>query len=204
MRALCPPGRVSTPQIARAMTSFPVSSFLSSFASTVGGICFLVGLVVASVSDIRRRRIPNKLVGWLALLGLVFSVISLPASVGLVRALVSCVLGFALWIPFYMLRMLGAGDVKLFAAASCWLAPSQVVSAALLAAFAGGILSLVGLVVAHGLALTTFRITHLAREPKLLATPLAVPPGRKTLPYGVAIAIGLAIAAFFPRIFTLT
>lgn len=186
------------------MTSFPVVSFAESTPSLVSGVCFLAGLVVASASDVRSRRIPNRLVVWLALLGLVFGVISLPASVGVVRAFVSCLLGFALWIPFYALRMLGAGDVKLFAAASCWLAPSQVFAAALLSAFAGGILSLIGLVLAHGLALTTFRIAHIARDPKLLATPLAVAPGRKTLPYGVAMAIGLAIVAWFPRILTLT
>jgi prepilin peptidase CpaA len=186
------------------MTSFPVASFASSVPSLVGAVCFFAGLVVASVSDIRNRRIPNKLVVSLALLGLTFSVMSVPASVGAGRALVSCVLGFGLWIPFYVLRMLGAGDVKLFAAASCWLAPSQVVSAALLSAFAGGILSLVGLVLAHGFVLTTFRIAHLARDPKAIATPLAVAPGRKTLPYGLAMAIGLAVVALFPRIFTLT
>jgi prepilin peptidase CpaA len=186
------------------MTSFPVVSFTASTSSFVGGVCFLAGIAVASVTDIRSRRIPNRLVVWLALLGLVFGVISLPVSVGLLRALVSCVLGFALWIPFYALRMLGAGDVKLFAAASCWLAPSQVLSAALLSAFAGGILSVVGLVLAHGFALTTFRITHLARDPRMLATPLPVAPGRKTLPYGVAMAIGLAVVAWFPRLLTLT
>jgi prepilin peptidase CpaA len=185
------------------MTTFPVVSFAASVPSLVGGVCYLAGLVVASVTDIRSRRIPNRLVMWLALLGLVFNVISLPLSVGVMRALVSFLLGFALWLPFHVFRMLGAGDVKLFAAASCWLAPSQVFAAALLSAFAGGILSLVGLVLAHGLGLTTFRIAHLARDPKLLATPLAVPAGRRTLPYGLAMAIGLAVVAWFPRILTL-
>jgi prepilin peptidase CpaA len=186
------------------MTSYPIVSFTGSVSALLGGVCFLAGLGIASTTDVRRRRIPNKLVMWLSLLGVVFSVISLPPSVGVMRALVSCLLGFALWIPFYALGMLGAGDVKLFAAASCWLAPSQVFAAALLSAFAGGILSLIGLVLAHGVGLTTFRIAHLARDPKLLATPLAVPAGRKTLPYGLAMAIGLAVAAWFPRILTLT
>jgi hypothetical protein len=84
------------------------------------------------------------------------------------------------------------------------MAPSQVFAAALLSAFAGGILSLAGLVLAHGIGLTTFRIAHFARDPKLLTTPLAVPAGRKTLPYGLAMAIALAVVAWFPRILTLT
>lgn len=186
------------------MISFPVVPFDTSAPTLVAGACFVSGLVIASTTDVRSRRISNKLVVAMALLGLVFGVITLPVSLGVSRAFVSGALGFALWIPFYALRMLGAGDVKLFAAASCWLAPSQVFSAALLSALAGGILSLVGLVLAHGLALTTFRITHIARDPRLLATPLPVAPGRRTLPYGVAMAVGLTIVAWFPRILTLT
>lgn len=186
------------------MTSFPTASFAGSAASVVAGVCFLAGLVVASVTDVRSRRISNKLVLLMALLGLAFSVVTVPPSVGAWRALVSCSIGFALWIPFYALRMLGAGDVKLFAAASCWLAPSQVFAAAFVSAFAGGILSLVGLVLAHGLGLTAFRVAHFARDPRMLATPLGVPAGRKTLPYGVAMAVGLAVVAWFPRIISLT
>jgi prepilin peptidase CpaA len=186
-----------------AMTSYPVIAFSASPSAVLGGVVFVGSLVVASFTDVRSRRIPNKLVVVLGLLGVVYSVLLLPPAEGVSRALVSCAIGFALWIPFYVLRMLGAGDVKLFAAASCWLAPSQVFGAALLSALAGGVLSVVGLVLAHGLGLTTFRIAHAVRDPRLLATPLAVPVGRKTLPYGLAMAIGLAIAAWLPRLVTL-
>ena len=181
------------------MTSFPAASFVESALSIAGGVCFSTGLVAASVTDVRSRRIPNKLVLAMTLLGLTFSVLSLSLSVGASRSLLSGAIGFALWIPFYALRMLGAGDVKLFAAASCWLAPSQVFGAALISALAGGLLSVVGLVLAHGLGLTTFRIAHGLRDPKMLATPLAVPAGRRTLPYGLAMTVGLLLAGWFPR-----
>lgn len=181
------------------MTSFPTVSFAESALSIVGGVCFTTGLAAASVTDVRSRRIPNKLVLAMALLGVAFSVISLSFSVGASRSLLSGVIGFALWIPFYALRMLGAGDVKLFAAASCWLAPSQVFAAALMSALAGGVLSVIGLVLAHGLGLTAFRIAHGLRDPKMLATPLAVPAGRRTLPYGLAMTVGLILVAWFPR-----
>lgn len=185
------------------MTSFPVSPFSESVYGLAAGICFVFALFMASVTDLRSRRIPNRLVVVLGLLGVLYSVIAVETPVGIARALLSCAIGFMLWIPFYALRMLGAGDVKLFAAASCWLAPSQVFSAALVSAFAGGLLSVVGLVLAHGLGLTTFRIAHLARDPRLLATPLAVPAGRRTLPYGIAMAVGLALIAWFPRLLKL-
>jgi prepilin peptidase CpaA len=176
-----------------------MTGFAGSPLALVGGACFTAALVVASVWDVRSRRIPNQLVLLLAMLGLLYSAVELSPMVGVPRALMGFALGFGLWIPFYAMRMLGAGDVKLFAAACCWLAPSQIFAAALVSALAGGVLSVIGLVLAHGLGLTTFRIAHVMRDPKLLATPLGVPTGRKTLPYGLAMAVGLVIAAWFPQ-----
>jgi prepilin peptidase CpaA len=176
-----------------------MSGFTMSPLSFAGGVCFSVALLVASIWDIRSRRIPNMLVLPFALLGIAYTAVLLSPSVGVPRALLGLALGLGLWIPFYALRMLGAGDVKLFAAASCWLAHGQIVGAALASALAGGVLSLVGLVIAHGLGLTTFRIAHMARHPKMLATPLPVPAGRKTLPYGLAMTVGLLIAGWFPH-----
>ena len=46
---------------------------------------------------------------------------------------------------------------------------------------------------AHGFGLTTLRVAHGLRDPRTLATPLAVPAGRKTLPYGLAMTVGLLI-----------
>jgi prepilin peptidase CpaA len=184
-------------------TAFPPSDFASSVGTIVGGVAFLGILVAASVSDIRHRRIPNALVLVLALLGIAFSAVVVSPGVGITRAMLGLLIGFVLWIPFYALRMLGAGDVKLFAAACCWLAPSQVFSAALLSALAGGVLSVIGLVLAHGVGLTSFRIAHAVRDPKLLATPLSVPAGRPTLPYGLAMTIGLAVTGWFPKILKL-
>jgi prepilin peptidase CpaA len=182
------------------MTAFPVVLFSSSFWTFLGGALFSAALVMASVTDVRSRRIPNTLVLALGFAGILYSVLRLSPVTGIGRALLSLVIGFGLWIPFYAFRMLGAGDVKLFAAASAWLAPSQVFAAAFVSAIAGGVLSVIGLVLAHGVGLATFRIAHGLRDPRVLATPLAVPRGRRTLPYGLAMSVGLVVAAWFPRL----
>ncbi len=173
--------------------------FASSFGTIVGGAVFSAALIVASISDIRSRRIPNWLVAFITIAGIAYSLALTPTWSAVARSVMAFGIGFGLWIPFYALRMLGAGDVKMFAAASCWLVPSQVLAAALLSAISGGVLSVVGLVLAHGLGLTTLRIAQGIQTPQVLATPLRVAPGKKTLPYGLAMAIGLLIVGWFPR-----
>ena len=176
-----------------------MSEFLTSPSAFVGGACFTAILLAVSISDLRSRRIPNLAVVGLAVFGVAYSVSILSLGPGLARAGLGLLVGFALWIPFYALRMLGAGDVKLFAAAGCWLAPSHVLGAALVSALAGGVLSVIGLVLAHGFGLTTLRVANGLRDPRTLATPLAIPAGRKTLPYGLAMTVGLLVTAWYPQ-----
>ena len=166
----------------------------------VGGAVYVALLVVAGASDIKARRIPNRLVIVIAAAGLLHVLVQTPTLDAIARSLIAGSIGFALWIPFYALRMIGAGDVKLFAAAGLWLAPLQVVQAAVIAAVIGGLLSLIGMVAGYGSGLTILRLTHAMRQPSTLMTHSTRVAG-KTLPYGVAMAIGLALAGWAPRLF---
>jgi prepilin peptidase CpaA len=178
------------------MTDFSASG-ASGF---VGGATFVALLAAAAITDVRARRIPNRLVLVIAVSGLAYTVLT-TLSVGAVgRALLAGLLGFALWIPFYALRMIGAGDVKLFAAAGLWLVPLQVLHAALLAALVGGVLSLIGMVAGYGGGLALLRLTHGLRQPETLLSQAGRVEG-KTLPYGVAMAVGLIVASWLPRLF---
>lgn len=167
----------------------------------LAGCAFTSLLVVASVSDLRSRRIPNKVVAWLAVLGLVFSTTTLPGFRGLLFGLAGLGVGFAIWFPFYPLRLLGAGDVKLFAAASAWLGPALTFKAALIAMIAGGVLALVVLALQRrlreGAEQTALLWTSWTRLRQFRAA-VPVSQASRQLPYGVALAIGAATAAWFP------
>ena len=176
------------------MTDFAASGTVG----LIGGLTYVALLATAAVTDVRARRIPNRLVVVTALSGLAYALLAAPSLGAVGRALLAGLLGFAIWIPFYALRMLGAGDVKLFAAAGLWLAPLQVVHAALAAALVGGVLSVVGMVAGYGGGLTLLRLTHGLRRPETLMTQVGNVEG-KTLPYGVAMAVGLAVAGWLPR-----
>jgi len=162
---------------------------------------FSVLLVTACVTDVRRRRIPNPLVLALAASGLAFSVYLDPWLPGLVRGVAGFALGFAIWIAFYALGAIGAGDVKLFAAAGVWLGPGATWRAALVAAAVGGLLAVVALMrerrTREGfekvmVSVSTRSVAPLALDP-------AVPRSRQ-LPYGVALALGALIVAWIPGV----
>jgi len=74
-------------------------------------------LVYAAVIDVRSHRIPNRLVLAGLAFGLVYSVfVPFWGKHGFLWALGGAAIGFGVLFPFWLLRMMGAGDVKLMAA----------------------------------------------------------------------------------------
>lgn len=125
---------------------------------TTNDIAQLVALtigVIACVTDIRTRRIPNVLTFGAAAAALVFHGISggLP---GLQTAVFGWIVGTALFLPFFLLGGMGGGDVKLLAALGAWLGPGTAFWLAIYASIAGGVLAVV-VALARGYLMTAFR-----------------------------------------------
>jgi prepilin peptidase CpaA len=167
----------------------------STYALVAGGILTAL-LLGACVTDARSRRIPNVLVLVTAILGLAYSISAAPWLPGLGRAVAGFGLGLAIWFPLYALRMMGAGDVKLFAAAAAWIGPSAALKASFLAALCGGVLSIVWMMYSAGFSFTLLRLVHAARDPQMLREKQAV--GSRRMPYGIAIAAGVLIMVWHP------
>ncbi len=172
--------------------------FAGSELRVLAGCVFTALLVVACISDLRTRRIPNVLSGLLAALGVAFSLAVVPGLEGLGRAGLGLLVGLGIWFPFWLFRWLGAGDVKLFAAAGAWLGPAATLDAAVIAALLGGLLAAGWLAANRGLkdGMLALWFTTIFRRN-------AVPTGaasdkRSRVPYGVPLAAGLLIAAWLP------
>lgn len=123
------------------------ANFLMIFPTLL--LCALLGLAVWH--DVRSRRIPNRLVFPGALAGLALHA-ALPSGsglytepfggLGLLTSLAGLALGLALLLPMYMLRAMGAGDVKLMAMSGAFLGPQAIFGAVLSSLMAGGLLAL--------------------------------------------------------------
>lgn len=165
----------------------------------VVGAMFASLLVAACVSDLRTRRIPNALVLVIALLGIGIGVVVEGPVQGGGRALLGLGAGLGLWLPFWLLKMMGAGDVKLFAAGAAWLGPAGALEGALLAGLCGGFLSILYLLFQHGFSYTLMRLAHGLQQPSALRE-VAPTKWDRRMPYGLAMAAGLLIAAWRPGI----
>ena len=148
----------------------------------------LVGLplALAAASDLRTRRIPNTIVIATALTGLAAQFLSGGAAAAGVALLVSLGVGAALLFP-WRAHMLGGGDLKMIAATSLWFAPARIAVFLLAVAIAGGALALAALAAAALRRVpATSTAGHAPSQPVL----------RRTIPYGVAIAIGGVVTAW--------
>ena len=132
-------------------------------------IAVLAVAVAACVWDIRTRRIPNVLTFGAAAAAAIFALLQ-HGMPGLGWSAAGWLTGLALFFPFFALRGMGAGDVKLLGALGAWLGPLNVLYLATFAAIAGGIMAIV-VVLSHGvlgrtlsnvwLLLTTWRVNGL-------------------------------------------
>lgn len=172
--------------------------------AVLGVLVFL--LLIAGWHDLKHQRIPNVLV----LVGVVVGVVCnallppgfgfnsgiLPGGLGWPSALQGMGLGLVVLLPFYWLRAMGAGDVKLMAMVGSFLGLVGIQGALLGTFLAGGVMALL-------VALQKKMFWRLMQNMKLMLlggmvkmsvgqTPMMddVPVSAGKLPYGVAIAAG--------------
>ena len=152
-------------------------------------------LAVACASDLRTRRIPNVLVGCTAVAGLVTALVTKGFVTGLIHAGAGLGTGLAIWFPFYALRLLGAGDVKLFAAAATFLGARAAIEGSLYTALYGGVLALAFMIVDSGWSWTFLRVGQAVHQPTLLHEGAV---SKRRMPYAFAIAAGVLSALWWP------
>ena len=111
-----------------------------SFLPVLNNSLLLILLVASTWFDIKSRRIPN----WLVLVGITASfgtqVLSGFGSVSTWG--LGLLVGFGLFIPLYVFRAMGAGDVKLMAVVGSFIGPNAAISAVFMTLIAGGVLAL--------------------------------------------------------------
>ncbi|BBD08119.1 A24 family peptidase [Desulfovibrio ferrophilus] len=155
-------------------------------------------LLIATVTDLRERRIPNKLTYPAMLLALCWHYVMTGAD-GLVFASIGLAAGFGTMLIPFLMGYMGAGDVKLMAVAGAFLGPAGALKAFLFTSLVGGVYAVA--VVAWRSPLTTMLASAMKDSKGLLAgagTWVQNLQGRSQgvpqLAYGAAIAAGTIIS----------
>jgi prepilin peptidase CpaA len=156
-------------------------------------VALVAGAIVATVTDLRTRRIPNALTASMAALGVGFAATGISGmSIG--ASLVGLALGLALMLPGHFLGATGAGDVKLMGAVGAVVGPGIVVSAFLFTAIAGGVLAVAVAVQRQRLAATIAGTGRLIAAPAEAHQDIRTATPARRFAYGPAIAIGSVLA----------
>lgn len=154
-------------------------------------------LMLAAAIDVRQHRVPNALV----IAGLGFAIVwngfhPLTAMNGWAFAAAGSLVGFIALFPFYLLRAMGAGDVKLMAMVGAFVGPFGALCAALATFVAGGVLAIVVLACKGSLRRAFANVGRLVSANVLMAPTgsvdftIASKESAGKLPYAVAIAGG--------------
>jgi prepilin peptidase CpaA len=125
---------------------FELSAFPAPLAQVLASpaqLLLIALLILAAVIDTRSYRIPNWLTAGGMVLGLVCNTWpGVSGATGFLMALAGLGAGLAVLLPLYVLRMTGAGDVKLMAMVGAFVGVQQILQAAVLTFIAGGLVAI--------------------------------------------------------------
>jgi len=164
-------------------------------------ILLLALVIVAAITDLRSRRIPN----WLTLSG-VLSGLGMNIFLaeqwweGLKFSLIGLGAGFGLYVILYVLRAMGAGDVKLMAATGAIVGWQNWFGIFIVTALLGGVLAIVFSILKKRLGTTFWNVGFILSEMKhgrpayLGKEELDVKSAKAMrMPHGAVIALGTFI-----------
>ncbi|WP_059173293.1 prepilin peptidase [Bacillus sp. FJAT-27445] len=164
----------------------------------INAILLFLLLVICTVTDVRERKIYNKVL-------LPFLIVSLAVNLmtggleGFTLSILGFLAGFGILLIPYLLGGMGAGDVKLLAVIGALMGAKFVALSAIYMALAGGVFALFLIVfrksakqLIKGLFFSFLGLMNGLKIPIIFDKDSM----KQTYPYGVAIAVGAAIQFF--------
>ncbi|AVR21976.1 MULTISPECIES: A24 family peptidase [Burkholderia] len=145
---------------------------------------FLAWAAFVAASDVRVRRVPNSLVlGGLALAFLSAFLNANPFGISPLSATIGMLIGLIAFVPFFLLRVMGAADLKVFAVLGAWCGAHALLWLWIVASLAAGIHALVLMLVSR----TPIRALWPQGQPVLMLG------GHRATPYAACLVAPAAV-----------
>lgn len=157
----------------------------------------LLLVTLAMLSDLRARKIPNRLLAVALVVALLEQCWQHGVMDGGLAWLGGCLVGMVLLVPGYLLRMMGAGDVKLLGTVGAFFGVLGAVQIGLVSCVFGGLYGLMMMIrqrqVRAGLVNSKWMLFSAAQIfGSSLKRSESAPATIGRIPYAVAIALGTA------------
>ena len=165
--------------------------------AVLAGAVLLAAL--AGWTDLRARRIPNWITVPAFVVGVAVNTI-LNGREGLKAALLGALLGFGLLLPFYLLRSMGAGDLKFVVALGAFTGPGRLLDVLIGSVFVAGAMALALVIYKRRLLQTLRNIGHILISLVTFRLPgshvTLDDPNSLKIPKGVALSLTVVFYAF--------
>lgn len=165
------------------------------------GVTALV--LAAAVCDVRTRRIPNRMIAAGLVAALFTQCLATGLATGSLAWLTGGGTGFALFFGLYLIRGMGAGDVKLMAAVGAFCGPADALYIALASCLIGGVIAICLIVAGNarrlgisGLLQFVLLLPSGIRTAQATTGAAVLGTGIK-VPYAVAIAAGTLMVTWW-------
>jgi prepilin peptidase CpaA len=171
---------------------------MTSVQTAVTASVFIPLASAIAYTDVRYRRIPNKLVLVTLIAGLLINTL-FGGSHGLLVSVEGFGLAFGLMFLLHLFGTMGAGDVKLFAAIGAVHTLPLVLPTLLIVTLTGGVLAIIKMIYTGRVKATMFGVFQFfyGLLPGQTIPRFAIPEDRSyTLPYAVPICFGSLISFF--------
>ena len=176
----------------RAFTGIGGNGLIAhSYLETFLPVMVTVG--IATVTDLRSRRVPNLLVGISFLAGMSFQLWA-HGWAGLGTGAAGAGVALLLFGALFLLGGMGAGDVKLMAAVGSWLGFQQTLVALAMTSILGGIMALAWAIAGGFLGRLLADTAGLILRRSSNQDQTLANPRRRRMPYVPAIALGTLIS----------
>lgn len=156
-------------------------------------VALLLLVSIAAVNDLATRRIPNRLLLVGLAIALALHLLAPQPGTAVLTALGGMGVGLALFLPFYMVRGMAAGDVKLMAVIGAFTGAEDAFAIAVLTWCVGGVMALLLVALRGRLRLALSNLGRMLLGMLLPSAGAGSTQPRESagsMPYGAAIAVG--------------
>ena len=171
---------------------------MNDFSTIPAALSFLTTAAVlitvgwAALSDWHYWRIPNQLLAASTAAALMLAIFAAD-GITLRECLLGGLTGLAVFMPFYLMGGMGAGDVKLLGVVGLHMGWQATLHVALISALVGGVWAILLLFTRSQYGTWISHFAERGHLPDRLPEPRLNNHSRATLPYGVVLAIGTTL-----------